>query len=123
MTTITDEQSTKKTAILVCEHNGLAVIRYCTPQEASAACEAATVSCSGASMFTTDAAWDAELLMAISPNMKERVLEAQRCLQDDIKLRDLMDKHGIPRENALRASIKATFKDYIADSVQRALRH
>lgn len=92
-------------------------------KSASAACEAATVSCSGASMFTTDAAWDAELLMAISPNIKERVLEAQRRLQDDIKLRDLMDKHGIPRENTLRASIKATLKGYIADSVQRALRH
>lgn len=122
MIATTEEHRTGNTAILVCEQHGKAVIRYCTPQEAKEVCEGAVATCSGASMFTTENYWDAKMLMDIAPNIRERVHEAKRRLQDDIWLRDALDKHGVPRDPTLRGAIKAAFKDYTMASIERALR-
>lgn len=122
MTATAEANDTKKTAILVCEENGKAVIRYCTVQEAKEACDKAAANCSGASMFTNEHNWDAEFIMAVT-NFKDRVHEARHQLQNDLRLRDALDKHGIARDPKLRTAIKAAFQDYNMATIERALRH
>lgn len=115
------ETDQKKTAILVYERNGVAVHCCCTPEHATQACKDAEANYSGASMFTTDAGWDAETLLAVSPDFRERVEEAKLRLQNDIWLRDALDKNDVPRDRALRCAIKKAFTDYNVASVRRAL--
>ena len=56
----------------------------------------------------------AEMLMDISPNFRERVDEARRKLLRDVRLRDLLTRHGVPEDRALRASINAAFQEFQA---------
>lgn len=120
-TTTTQRASTKHTAILVYEINGRAAVRSCTWQEGEQACEEAIKHFSGASLFSTDAEWDAEFMMAAYPAIRERVHEAKLKLQNDINLRDALDKHNVPRDRTLRTAIKQAFEDYTSSSLRRAL--
>lgn len=120
-TEIAEEVTQKLTAILVYEQKGIAVHRYCTPEEGTKACNEAAENFSGASLFTTDAGFNADVVMAVYPAIRERVAEAKLQLQQDIYLRDALDNNNVPRDRQLRGAIKKAFTDYNSASVRRAL--
>jgi hypothetical protein len=121
-TEIAEEATQKLTAILVYEQKGIAVHRYCTPEEGTQACNEAAENFCGASLFTTDAGFAADVVMAVYPAIRERIAEAKLRLQQDIHLRDALDKNNVPRDRQLRSAIKKAFEDYNTASVRRALR-
>lgn len=121
-TEFTEETNQKLTAILVCEQNGIAVHRFCTPEEGTKVCNDALENYSGASLFTTDGGWTGEVLLSVSPTIRDRVAEAKLRLQNEINLRDALDKNNVPRDRDLRIAIKKAFEDYNAASMRRALR-
>lgn len=104
-----------KSATLVYEdEHGEVVVRYCTRAEANAYIASIDGQHKGCSAFFSTDEICAEMLMDISPNFRERVDEARRKLLRDVRLRDLLTRHGVPEDRALRASINAAFQEFQA---------
>ena len=95
------------------EHGGVAV-RYCTQAEANAHFSSIAGQLKGCSAFFGEQGVRAKALVSVSPNLRERVEEARRKLLRDVRLRDLLTRHGVPEDFALRASINAAFQEFQA---------
>ncbi|MDT8992759.1 hypothetical protein RQP54_17940 [Curvibacter sp. APW13] len=106
--------------ILVCEEAGQAVVRFCTAQEAKQTAEHAMSTGAAPVTYITIDGVKAELLVTVT-NLGERVQSAKQYLQEHIRLREVLDKHGIPNDPALRSKIHVAFRDYTRDSLRQAL--
>lgn len=98
-------------AILIYEENGEIKQRFCPEQEAREYLATARETMSGGSMFASDGI-DAEFVMSVSPDLRDRVAAAKTKLKSDTRLRDLLNKHGVPMERDLRISIFKAFEDW-----------
>lgn len=91
-------------AILIYEENGQVKHRFCPEAEAKEYLSSVSSEMKGATMFTAEG-WASELVFSISPELRERVEEAKRKMRMQIRLRDALDRNGVPRDFNLRQSI------------------
>ena len=97
-----------KNAVLVYELNGSAAHRFC-PEADARAFMASVKDSEWASIFITEG-FEAELFYSVS-NLRNRVEEAKSCLSRAIRIRDVLDSHGVPREKDLRSKIYTAFNE------------
>ena len=98
--------------ILVFEEDGKVQTRFCTEAQANAHLETALDQRSGGSAFTlSEPNLGIELTMELFPGVRERVKAAKDKLQRDMRFRDTLDKHNVPRDTAVRASIAKAFDE------------
>lgn len=102
--------------ILVFEDNGVVKHRLCTEEQGKAALRHAAEQLSGGSMMTSDV-MDAEMVYSVSPDLRNRVESAKCKLRDELKLRDAMNKHGVPKDREIRASVCRAFNELRSQSV------
>lgn len=98
-------------AILIYEENGHIKQRFCPEQEARDFLATAQKEMRGGSMFAADGV-EAESVLSISPDLRERVAAAKTKLKSDARLRDLLTKHGVPIDQNLRIAIYKAFEDW-----------
>ena len=110
--TTNQEQVTmpKVNTILVFEDAGKAQHCFCTEAEATDRLQKATAAGSGGSMFINEDL-GAEMVYAVSPDLRERVEEAKRKLNHDLTIRDALNRHGVPTDRDLRIKIKKAIDD------------
>lgn len=106
----------KKNTILVFEDaDGTVRHAFCTQAEATERLKLATAAGSGGSMFINEDL-GAEMVYAVSPDLRERVGEAKRKLRNDILVRDALNRQGVPNDRDLRIKIKKAI-DELRESV------
>lgn len=97
-----------KNAVLVYELNGGATHRFCPEAEARTFLASAQDNGEGASIFITEG-FEAELFYSVAPNLRSRVDAAKGRLSQVIRIRNALDKHGVPRDRDLRSKINTAF--------------
>lgn len=98
-------------AILIYEENGEIKQRFCHEQEARDYLATIQAGMSGGSMFASDGI-EAEFVMSVSPDLRDRVAAAKTKLKSDTRLRDILNKHGVPLDQDLRIAISKAFADW-----------
>lgn len=121
MATTQDQSAAARlNAILVFEaDDGSAQHRFCTAAEATDHLDKAAASFSGGSMFINEEL-GAEMVYAVSPDLRARVDEAKRKLKFEMAIRDALNRHGVPADRQLRISIKKAI-DELRETVLRPL--
>ena len=100
-----DDHAVKNNAILIAEINGEVVHRFCRDDFARAQLEAAGKAGSGAMCLTMESGLGAELTYDLSPDVRSRVAEAKGKLRRDLKVRDVLDNHGVPQDRDIRIAV------------------
>ena len=98
-------------AILIYEKDGQIMQRFCPEAEAREYLDKARGEMRGGSMFATDG-MEAELVLSVSPQLRDRIAEARIKLKADTRLRDSLDRYGVPADRDLRLSIYKAFEDW-----------
>jgi len=98
-------------AILVYEEGGQVKQRFCPEQEAREFLATAQKEMRGGSMFAADGV-EAEFVLRISQDLRDRVDAARTKLKSDARLRDLLTKHGVSIDQNLRTAIYKAFEDW-----------
>lgn len=97
-------------AILVYEEEGQVKHRCCPEAEARTYLDGCVGDMRGGSMFAADGV-DADFVLKVSPQLRGQVDDAKAKLKADIRLREVLDKHGVPREIELRNAVAKAFAD------------
>jgi hypothetical protein len=100
-------------AILVSETNGVVTHHFCDATFAQGMLEYAKVNGTGDSAFfqDEDTKIDVATVYELSPDLRNRVEAAKDKLREDIRIRNAMDKHGVPKDRTLRAAVYKAFKE------------
>lgn len=99
-------------AILISLTNGVAGHQFCTAAEARKALDAAAETGGGASaLFVDDGSLNAEDVYSISPDLQNRVSMARQKLQDDWRIKLVLDKHQVPEDRDIRKAVYAAIKE------------
>lgn len=99
--------------ILVYEDRGQIKQRFCHSDEAKAAMEIAAENLQAAITFTVsdECGMDAIRVLSLSPDLAIRVSAAKIKMLADVRLRDALDCHGVPRDLELRRAIHRAYED------------
>lgn len=97
-------------AILIYEEDSQIMQRFCPEAEAREYLDKARSEMRGGSMFATDG-MEAELVLSVSPQLRDLIAETKTKLQADTRLRDALDRHGVPVDRDLRLSIYKALED------------
>lgn len=112
MTLNQSEQQGLKSAILVHESQaGVVEHCFCTKEQAEATLRACPDADTGASMFVTEEALEAEMVYSTSPDLRARVEAAKSKLQFDIAVRDALNRNGVPADRILRVAVYKAIKE------------
>ncbi len=107
--------STIQNAILVyeCTETGQVKHKFCTETDARRYLELAAVEMRGGSMFAADGV-EAEFVLQVSPDLREKVEDAKRRMKWQIRVRDALDRHGVTRDREQRVAIFKALEDVLA---------
>lgn len=97
-------------AILVFEEGDQVLHRFCPEAEAREYLENAQGKMRGGAMFAADNI-EAEFVLLVSSDLRDRVDAAKTRMKSQMRVRDALDRHGVPRDQDLRASIFNAFGD------------
>lgn len=98
-------------AILVYAEGGAVTHRFLPEVEARQFLVEAQQRLDGASMLALEGEIDAELMLKISPDLRDRLEQAETRLKADIRFRTALDRNGVPRESVLRQAIHKAFSE------------
>lgn len=97
--------------ILVYEEDGQVKQRFCPEAEARNYLDQAQLDMRGGCLFALDGV-EAEFMLRISPDLRDKVEVAKAKLKVDTRLRDALDRHGVPRDRDLRVAIFKALEDF-----------
>lgn len=97
--------------ILLYEECGQIKQRFCPESEARNFLDKAKVEMRGGSMFAVDGGLEAEFVLKVCPQLREKVNAAKTKLKADTRLRDALTKHGVPLDQDIRIAIYNAFED------------
>jgi hypothetical protein len=58
-----------------------------------------------------DSKMDISDVYNLSPELRNRVAEAKEKLRNDLRIQAALDKHGVPKDPSLRASVVRAFRE------------
>lgn len=105
-----DSSSIENTIVIFAEGQHVAH-RFTTQTEGIAYLEAVAETSSAASLMILDGDMPADLLLKTSPVLQERLQEAKRNLTAFLKLKETLDRHGVPKDRTLRGAIHKAFRE------------
>ncbi|OYZ75730.1 MULTISPECIES: hypothetical protein [unclassified Polaromonas] len=109
-----DSSSGVKNAIVIFIEGQQVSHRFTTQTEGTAYLEGVPETSEAASLMILDSDIPAELLLKTSPVLQERLQEAKRKLTAFLKLKETLDRHGVPKDRALRGAIHKAFRELTA---------
>ena len=109
-----DSSSSIENTIVIFAEGQHVAHRFTTQTEGIAYLEAVAETASAASLMILDGDMPADLLLKTSPVLQERLQEAKRNLTAFLKLKETLDRHGVPKDRTLRGAIHKAFRELTA---------
>ncbi len=109
-----DSSSSIENTIVIFAEGQQVSHRFTTQTEGIAYLEAVAETASAASLMILDGDMPADLLLKTSPVLQERLQEAKRNLTAFLKLKETLDRHGVPKDRTLRGAIHKAFRELTA---------
>ncbi|MBR8426215.1 hypothetical protein [Burkholderia cenocepacia] len=107
-------------AILIYENNGTVMHTFMPEAIARQRLDEFAATGRGGTMFATEDKFDAEAHFRMSPDLRDRVSEAEAKLRRDLYWRRVMDKHGVPPDPQTRACVARALREIIDEHVVNA---
>ena len=102
-----------KNAIAIYVSNGVVVHLVCSESRAKEILMDAHLKMESAQSFISDEGIDQEMMLAVSPDLCNRVLEAKKSVGLGMRIKAALDKHGIPFDRELRAKVSDAVREVI----------
>lgn len=102
----------RKNTILLFEEDGEIVQKVCSEAQAREHFENIKGTLQVASMHTAETG-DAEMLLCVSPDLRDRLHEQKLRLKRQASLRDVLIRHGVPADKGLLASIAKAVDEWM----------
>lgn len=109
-----DSSSSIENTIVIFAEGQQVSHRFTTQTEGIAYLEAVAETATAASLMILDGDMPADLLLKTSPVLQERLQEAKRNLTAFLKLKETLDRHGVPKDRTLRGAIHKAFRELAA---------